>query len=611
MTATKTDTFDTDVLIVGSGPTGATAALALATHGVRAHMVSRWNWLADTPRAHITNQRTMEVFRDLGLSREIERYASPWNVMGDTLFTTSLAGEELIRMRTWGTGDDRRGDYVKASPCGMVDLIQPKLEPILLKSAAERGASFTFMTEYLSHEEDADGVTVFLRDHGKGQDYSLRARYLIGADGARSTIVEQLGLPIEGEMARAGSAYVTFKADLSRFVAHRPSILNWIVTPAASFGEIGMGLLRAVEPWTQWIAGWGFDIAGPEPDLSEASCREKIATMIGDPSVEVEIVRTSIWYVNQAYATSYSKGRVFCAGDAVHRHPPSSGLGMNTCVQDAFNLAWKLAYVIKGYAGDRLLDSYSLERAPVGKQVVQRANQSRLDYAPLNACFRVAGADNPVAAGIARFRDPGPDGVAARKAVEDALDLKQTEFNAQGTEMNQRYDSAAVIADADSQPEKWQRDPQLHVQPTTRPGAKIPHVWLVDHKGLRVSTLDVTGRGAFSLVTGLAGGHWVDAATALDLPFLKIVVTGRADAQDLYCDWQRIREIDEAGVLLVRPDGHIAWRSIGAAANVSDARAQLVTALAAILDNSDLSAASVAALPAKDPVSAPEAAMSR
>lgn len=591
MTEMKADAFDTDVLIVGSGPTGATTALALATCGVRAHMVSRWNWLADTPRAHITNQRTLEVFRDLGLSHEIERYASPWNVMGDTLFTTSLAGEELIRMRTWGTGDDRRGDYIKGSPCGMVDLIQPKLEPILLKSAAERGASVTFMTEYLSHEQDADGVTVFLHDHTKGQDYSMRARYLVGADGARSAIVDQLGLPIEGEMARAGSAYVTFKADLSRFVAHRPSILNWIVTPAASFGEIGMGLLRAVEPWTQWIAGWGFDIAAGEPDLSEASCLDKIRTMIGDPAVEIAIVRTSIWYVNQAYAATYSKGRVFCGGDAVHRHPPSSGLGMNTCVQDAFNLGWKLAYVIKGHAGAGLLESYSLERAPVGKQVVLRANQSRLDYAPLNACFRVAGADNPVAAGIARFRDPGPDGVAARKAVEDALDLKQTEFNAQGTEMNQRYASGAVIPDPNGQPEIWQRDPQLHVQPTTRPGAKIPHVWLVDRNGQRVSTLDVTGRGRFSIVTGLAGGFWAEAAAALDLPFLRVIVTGQPDAQDLYCDWQRAREIDEAGVLLVRPDGHIAWRSMGAAADAETARALLVNALASVLDNPDLSGA--------------------
>ncbi|WP_311972557.1 FAD-dependent monooxygenase [Bradyrhizobium campsiandrae] len=204
-------------------------------------------------------------------------------------------------------------------------------------------------------------------------------------------------------------------------------MLNWIVTPDASFGEIGMSLLRAVRPWTQWIAGRGFDIDKGEPDLSESDVREKIGILIGDPVIGLDIVRTSIWYVNQAYVTQYSRGRVFCGGDAVHRHPPSSGLGNNTCVQDAHNLGWKLAYSVKGWARPKLLESYSQERAPVGKQVVQRANQSRLDYAPLNACFRVQGAENAVAAGIVRFRDPGPEGVAARKAAQAALDLKQTE----------------------------------------------------------------------------------------------------------------------------------------------------------------------------------------
>ena len=577
--------FDTDVLIVGTGPTGATAALVLATMGVRTHMVSLWNWLAHTPRAHITNQRTNEVFRDLGLSDEIAREASPWEVMGDTLFTTSLAGQELVRMRTWGTGDARKGDYVKASPCGMVDIIQPKLEPILLKNAAQRGACFTFNTEYLSHTQDENGVTVFLRERVNGREYQMRAKYLVGADGARSLIADQIGLPIEGQMARAGTSYITFNADLTRFVAHRPSILNWIVTPDAAFGEIGMGLLRAVKPWTQWIAGWGFDMSKGEPDLSEPFVRQQIATMIGDPTVDIEILNSSIWYVNQAYATQYSKGRVFCGGDAVHRHPPSSGLGMNTCVQDGYNLAWKLAYVLKGYAGEGLLDSYSDERAPIGKQIVLRANQSRLDYAPLNDCFRVKGTPNPVAAGIARFRDPGPDGVAARDAVRTALELKDTEFNAQGVEMNQRYASGAVITDPNVGEEEFDKDSTLFVQPTTRPGAKIPHAWLVGRDGLKKSTLDVTGHGKFTVLTGLSGEAWARAAEAMPLPFLRTVVIGSPDAQDLYCDWQRVREIDEGGVLLVRPDGHIAWRVHSPVEDAHTAGELLRKALAAILNN--------------------------
>jgi 2,4-dichlorophenol 6-monooxygenase len=576
--------FDTDVLIVGSGPTGSTLALALANYGVRAHIVSRSNWLADSPRAHITNQRTMEVFRDLGIGPEIDREASPWDIMGDTLFTTSLAGEELFRLRTWGTGDARRGDYLQASPCGMADVIQPKLEPVLFKNAAERGATFAFNTEYVSHEQTPDGVATKLRERASGREYTVHARYLFGADGAKSAIVEALGLPIEGHMARAGTVYTLFNADLARYVSHRPSILNWIVTPLGSFGEIGMGLLRAVRPWTQWIAGWGFDIAKGEPDLRESTIREGIATMIGDATVEVQIVRTSVWYVNQAYATEYARGRVLCGGDAVHRHPPSSGLGMNTCVQDAFNLAWKLAFVVKGYAGPKLLDSYSMERAPVGKQIVLRANQSRLDYAPLNACFRVSGAPNPVAAGIARLKSPGPDGVAARLAAQHALDFKNTEFNAQGIEMNQRYCSGAVVEEAGGVPEVFARDRDLYLQATTLPGAKIPHAWLIDERGMRISTLDLAGRGMFSVLTGLSGQAWVKATHALELPFLRTVVIGARGAQDVYCDWQRVRGIDEAGALLVRPDGYVAWRMSPPVHDAAEAERLLRTALVSILD---------------------------
>jgi 2,4-dichlorophenol 6-monooxygenase len=575
--------LDTDVVIIGSGPTGAATALALATYGVRAHIVSRGNWLADSPRAHITNQRANEVFRDLGIAEEISRFATRWEAMGDTPFATSLAGEELLRIRAWGTGDDRKGDYERASPCGMVDLIQPLLEPILFNKAAERGATFAFNTDYVGHTQDADGVTVDLRELATGREFRMRAQFLVGADGAHSKVADHLQLPIEGHMARAGTVYTTFKADLSRYTSHRPSVLYWIVTPHASFGEIGLGVLRAVRPWTHWIAGWGFDISKGEPDLDEAAIREKIGILIGDPAIEIDIVRTSVWYVNQAFATKYSKGRVFCGGDAVHRHPPSSGLGMNTCVQDAFNLAWKLAFVVKRHAGEKLLESYSDERAPVGKQIVIRANQSRLDYAPLNVCFRVLGADNPVAAGIARFRDRGPEGVAVRRALLDALDLKQTEFNAQGVELNQRYASSAVLMDPSCGSEEWKRDPQLYAQATTRPGAKIPHAWLVNRRGTRVSTLDVTGKGAFSLITGLSGQAWVSAAKELNFPFLRTVVIGELDAQDLYLEWQRIREIEEAGALLVRPDGYIAWRETLAVHDSIVAREKLSTAICAVL----------------------------
>lgn len=580
----RPEQFQTDVLVVGTGPMGATTALALATYGVRVHVVNRFNWTANTPRAHITNQRAVEVLRDLGVEKEARLEATPWEWMGDTLFTTSLAGQEIARLRTWGTGDDRISDYLQGSPCTMLDLPQDKMEPLLVKNAAARGAVFSFNTEYLRHEQDSEGVTVFLQDRATGREYQVRARYLIGADGARSKVMDDAGLQVQGQLARAATAYVFFKADLSRYVAHRPSILYWIVTSNAAFGEIGMGLLRAINPWDEWIAGWGFDMSKGEPDFSPEEIKRKVRLLVGDPDLEFEVKSTSVWYVNQAHAPIYSKGRVFCGGDAVHRHPPSSGLGSNTCMQDAFNLAWKLAFVVKGYAGERLLDSYTLERAPVGAQIVARANQSRVDYAPLNRCFRDADAADPVEAGLQKLADPGPEGLARRAALADALKVKNYEFNAQGVELNQRCVSAAVIQDADAAEEVWKRDPQLHVQATTRPGAKLPHAWLVGADGRRVSTLDLVGKGRFTLLTGIAGRAWVDAAAAMDRPYLRTLVVGAPGALDSYCSWQELREVDEAGAILVRPDGVVAWRQHAAATDVDAATVALERALAALLD---------------------------
>ncbi|MDO5681992.1 MAG: FAD-dependent monooxygenase [Propionibacteriaceae bacterium] len=573
--------FDVDVIVVGTGPMGGTTALALATYGVRVLAVSKWNWVAHSPRAHVMNQRALEVFRDLGIEEEAKAAGTDWELMGDHIFTTSVVGPEIARLRTWGTGDERRTDYLLGSPCGLLDLGQPLMEPIVVAKAAARGAQFRFGVTYLGHVQDEHGVTVTLNDPVAGTTFTQRARYLVGADGARSQIADEIGLEIVGQAARAGQIYVRFDADLSPYLAHRPSVLHYVFQPSTGFGELGLGGLRAVRPWDQWMAGWGFDQSKGEPDLSHESALAKIRSMIGIPDFEAEIHWVSPWYVNQQHALTYSKGRVFCGGDAVHRHPPSSGLGSNTCIQDAFNLAWKLAYAVKGYAGPKLLETYSDERAPVGEQIVARANQSRFDYAPLRAAFAAEG-DDPVAAGMAKLQAPTLDGADARDALRAAIDLKSQEFNAQGIELNQRYASSAVIEDG-SAPEEFTRDKVRYLQATTRPGAKLPHAWLVDGRGRRTSTLDVTGQGLFSLVTGLSGQAWVEAAAALDLPYLRTVVIDEIGRQDLYGYWHDAREIAEAGALLVRPDGYVAWRQPEVVTDAVEAETQLRAALNAVL----------------------------
>src|ERR1700677_781014 len=187
---------ETDVLIVGCGPAGGAAALCLATLGIGNIMITKYRWTANTPRAHITNQRAMEIFRDLGVEGQVLADATPHELVGDTVFCTSIAGEEIGRIRTWGTHPAREADYQLASRSLICDIPQTYLEPILVKNATARGTQTRFSTEYLSHTQDADGVDVRVRDRLTGAVYTIRAKYLIGADGAPSMVAAAIRPPM-------------------------------------------------------------------------------------------------------------------------------------------------------------------------------------------------------------------------------------------------------------------------------------------------------------------------------------------------------------------------------------------------------------------------------
>ncbi len=205
MTTAAQPQVETDVLVVGSGPAGAAAALFLATYGTSTMLVTKYNRLSDSPRAHITNQRTMETMRDVGLEARLMREATPWELMGNTTFCTSLAGEELGRIPSWGTDTIRHANYELQSPCTMLDAPQTITEPVMVTAAQERGARIRFDTEYLSHTQDADGVTTMVRDRLTGAEFVIRSQYLVGADGARSKVAADLDLPMEGPGAVGGS----------------------------------------------------------------------------------------------------------------------------------------------------------------------------------------------------------------------------------------------------------------------------------------------------------------------------------------------------------------------------------------------------------------------
>jgi 2,4-dichlorophenol 6-monooxygenase len=578
----------TDVLIIGTGPAGSATAALLSSYGINNMVVNRYRWLANTPRAHITNQRTMEVLRDLGKEVEAEAYmhAAEQDIMGENVFCESLAGEEIGRMKSWGTHPLSRAEHQLSSPCHMNDLPQTFMEPILFGTACKRGTQARMSTEYVGHVQDADGVTATLRDRLSGRDFEVRAKYLVGADGGNSLVAQNENLPFEGQMGVGGSMNILFRADLSKYVAHRPSVLYWVMQPGADVGGIGMGLVRMVRPWNEWLIVWGYDINEPAPEVDAAMATQVARQLVGDPELEIELISANTWTVNNMYATNMQKGRVFIMGDAAHRHPPSNGLGSNTSIQDSFNLAWKLAAVLKGQAGEALLDSYSVERAPVAKQIVTRANQSIGEFGPIFEALGMTGSDDvdTIKANMSARCEAGSDAEAQRAAIRDAIAFKKYEFDAHGVEMNQRYRSDAIEPDGQMEP-AFELDAELHYQPTTWPGARLPHVWVFDHDtGDKVSTLDLCGRGAFTLLTGIGGTAWCDAANAiseeLGVPVRCHVIGPRQTYVDHVGDWARTSEISDTGAILVRPDHHVAWR---ADEMVSDPRATLARVLNRVL----------------------------
>lgn len=526
----------------------------------------------------------MEIMRDMDIEKQVEAEATEHEKCGDTVFCTSIAGEEIGRILTWGTHPARQADHTMASPSSMCDIPQTYLEPILIEYATKRGTHTRFSTEYVSHTQDANGVTATVRDRLTGYEYQIRAKYMIGADGARSIIANELKLPTEGKMDVAGSMNITFKADIARHVEGRPSVLYWVIQPGANVGGIGAGLVRMVRPWNEWLIVWGFDINQPPPVVDDEAAIKIVRSLIGIPDLEVEITGKSLWGNNELYATHLQQGRVFCAGDAIHRHPPSNGLGSNTSIQDSYNLAWKISEVLKGNADPSILETYTTERAPVAKQIVTRANKSSREFLGL---FQALGiepgqAADEMAKQIEERKANTERGKKKRADLVSAMDLKNYEFNAHGVEMGQFYESTAIVSDG-TRPIN-DRDPELYYKASTSPGARLPHAWVGTHLN-KVSTLDLAKYNAFTVFTGTAGKDaWVAAAKAasdkLGVKVTAVVIGPDQDAEDLYYDWAKQREVEEDGAILVRPDKHVAWRSMSAA---KDPAAELTAALQKVL----------------------------
>jgi 2,4-dichlorophenol 6-monooxygenase len=447
----------------------------------------------------------------------------------------------------------------------MANCPQTVLEPMLLTAARDMGADVRFGWEFTHLTQDQDGVTSVVRERDGQASLTVRSRYVVGADGARSRVLGQAGLTVEGPDDLARAANIWFRADLSRYLAHRPGVLTWNVMPGP-LPPLRLGTLICHKPFTEFVLAFMYDPEQlPLDALGTGELRERVRAFVGE-DVDAEILGVAGWQVRAQIGTAYSAGRVFCMGDADHRHPPTNGLGLNMSIADAYNLGWKLALVLAGRASAALLDSYSPERQPVGAQGVERAITSLQEGAAIEAAlgFEPAQAAQAGWKALSTLYESGPAGDERRVALRKAIELSNYQFNAHGVELGYRYRSNAIVGDGSPDPTPA-RDPQLYYQPTTRPGARVPHARL-ERNGVPVSSLDLVDDLAFALLTGVGGEAWAQAAAEISartgVAVRVHVIGGREGVADPYGEWASLREVETTGCVLVRPDRHVAWRSM-------------------------------------------------
>lgn len=431
-----------------------------------------------------------------------------------------------------------------------------------------------FSTDLVSVERTAnEGVLCTVKDGITDSTYQIRTRFLFGADGGRSFVARSLNFNFLTEPSSGVACNILLNADLTHLMHERHAQLHWVMKPdgITRFGTAPV--LRMIRPWKQWLLVAFSPGATEDPfrDLTPQSQElvNFVREVIGDDSVDVEIIRLDPWVVRESVAEKFSSERdAFLLGDAAHRHPPAFGLGSNTCIQDAYNLAWKAVYVSKGLAGPELLDSYSHERQPVGAELVRDSNDEMGSHlAVWEALGMFAGSLEEGLRQINQLSEASEEGSARRLRLHKAFEGKRREGESIGMTMNQRYSSDAVYLDDERSPApQVEGDHHVKILITSYPGNRLPHAWLdTPTRGKLRSTQDLAGSGSFSLFTGVGGEAWKQAAQniskATGIPIAIYGIGFGLEYRDVYRQWQDNREIGEDGCILVRPDRFVAWRS--------------------------------------------------
>jgi len=550
---------ETPVLVVGAGPAGMTCALLLSRLGIASRVVERRSAPQSAPAAHVVNARSFEIFRAAGVDMAaLARACKDPADAGQVLWVTTLAGPELGRLPY-----ERQGAEALAfTPTPLRNLSQHHLEPILLDELRRCGTvDIAHGHEWEIARQDGDGVTSRIRHRAGGTAYEVRSRWLIAADGANSRVRTQLGIEPIGPDRLQSFVMIHFEANLRGLVGRRPAVLYWTTAPGAT----GTFVAHDIDSTWVYMHPWDPDRESAA-DYSEAVCAAIVRRAMGTDEYPFVIRTVRTWTMTAQVAEGYRRERVFLVGDAAHRFPPTGGLGLNTGVQDAHNLAWKIAAVEAGWAPDSLLDTYQAERRPIAQRNADVSLQNAVRL--IEVYQALAGDAAGQAAGSAATAGEG----AANDALRVAIANQAEHFDMLGLQLGFAYASGAMACNGESAAPESSVCEYL---PSAAPGSRVPHAWLV-RAGVRISSLDLFAYDRFTLITGAEGDAW-KAAAAGRVP-IDCIAVGPDVADD--GRWMRLLGIAADGAVLVRPDQHVAWRSRRGA---GDCAAVLGSALDAIL----------------------------
>ncbi|MGW2652367.1 FAD-dependent oxidoreductase [Streptomyces sp. NPDC001478] len=530
------------VLIVGGSLVGLSASLFLGRLGVGHLLVEKHAATSTHPRGRGNNVRTMEIFRGAGVEEPIRAAATVLAENHGILQAGSLTGDD----QEWLFKEiDPGGALARFSPSGWCLCSQNDLEPVLLDRAREQGGDLRFSTELMSFDADASGVTAAVKNRETGEHTTVRADYLIAADGPRSPVREQLRIGRSGAGDLFHNVSITFRSHrLAEVLGDRRFIVCYLTNPEAD------GALLPVDNVSAWVfhAPWRPDRGETLEDFTDERCAAHIRRAVGAPDLDVEITGRAPWHAAERVADRYSRGRVFLAGDSAHEMSPTGAFGSNTGIQDAHNLAWKLAAVLRGEAGPRLLDTYEAERLPVARATSERAS--------------------------ARSGEHSHPGYAAPPTVGGGK-----RGGMLNVALGYRYVEGAVLGVGPDRPVVPEG-----VRLTGEPGSRAPHLWL-RRGGERISTLDLYER-SFVLLADASDTVWRAAAARVAERLgvrLDAYGIGTGPGADLEpeagADWAEAHGTDREGAVVVRPDGFVAWRAESAVGNTEQALYEVMAAL--------------------------------